>query len=118
MPARHAPGPHVCAAGDDPMRSPQAALCPTHSGSHTLSGPCAQNRMRQALCESTECARALDPFLDRTNVSLTFGAGGNITSGLIEEHNSAWELIPLTITGDIFTAIHRSDSGFGFNCGI
>jgi hypothetical protein len=59
------------------------------------------------------------PFFDQTNVSLTFGPGGSITSGSIFENNGSFELEPLTISGTHWNTIFNSDfifCGNGVNC--
>jgi hypothetical protein len=51
--------PHVCVAGCDPTRSPQAAFRPTCSTKRILSEPSTQIRMPEPSCESAECVSAL-----------------------------------------------------------
>jgi hypothetical protein len=47
---------------------------------------------------------------DQTNVSLTFGPAGDITSGSIFEVNSFFGLEPLTITNSSWSATFNSDA--------
>ena len=60
-PKRALPGPvqYTCAAGCDPMRSPQAGFCPTYSTTRILSVPSTQIRTPLSDCELAECVSAL-----------------------------------------------------------